>query len=85
MKNICVLGMGYIGLPTACMFANSGYKVHGVDINEDIITKLKSGKIHLEEPGLQELLEEAIKEDKLTFQLKPVKSDMFSTAGESFR
>ena len=53
MKTICVLGLGYIGLPTAAMFATHGFEVLGVDIREDIITTLKNGEIHIDEPGLK--------------------------------
>ena len=49
MKKICVMGLGYIGLPTSCMFANNGFEVLGVDVDEDIIGKLNSGKVHIDE------------------------------------
>lgn len=54
MKKICVLGLGYIGLPTALLFAQN-YKVIGLDVNKKILALLKKGKIPFEEPGLQEL------------------------------
>ena len=54
-KKITVLGLGYIGLPTALLFAHSGYKVVGVDINEDVINLLNKGKIHIEESNLEDL------------------------------
>ena len=56
---INVIGLGYIGLPTALMFAKSGIKVVGTDINEDLIDKLNSGKLTFEEPGLRELFDDA--------------------------
>lgn len=52
---MCVLGLGYIGFPTALLFAQAGFDVTGVDINKKIIDSLNSGKIHIEEPGLDEL------------------------------
>jgi len=54
---ICVLGLGYIGLPTACLFAKANYQVVGVDTNEKIIRKLNYGKLPFEEKGLEELFE----------------------------
>lgn len=60
MSKICVLGQGYIGLPTALLFANRGYEVVGVDVNKHVVETLKVGKMPFEEKGLQELLDEAI-------------------------
>jgi UDP-N-acetyl-D-mannosaminuronic acid dehydrogenase len=74
---ITVIGMGYIGLPTATLFASAGYRVNGFDINENTIEKLKSGKITIVEPQLQDLFSLVLKEGKLrpTDQMKP--SDLF--------
>ena len=58
---ICVLGLGYIGLPTALLLANAGNEVIGVDTNNKIIEKLNNGKIPFEEPGIKELLRNAMK------------------------
>jgi len=77
MKKISVLGMGYIGLPTACMLANSGFEVLGVDINEDIINKLNSGKLHIEEPELEKIFLNAFKNKRLKVSLELEKSDVF--------
>ena len=57
---IVTMGLGYIGLPTSVMFANHGQEVIGVDINKNAVEMLKDGKIHIEEPGLQEALENAL-------------------------
>ncbi|MHC5250875.1 nucleotide sugar dehydrogenase [Listeria kieliensis] len=57
---ITVVGLGYIGLPTALMFANHGQEVCGVDISESVLNKLTNGQIHIEEPGLQEELDKAL-------------------------
>src|SRR5665647_622857 len=59
MSKICVLGQGYIGLPTALLFANSGYEIVGVDVNKSVVDTLKAGKMPFEEKGFLELLEEA--------------------------
>ena len=74
---LCVIGLGYIGLPTAIMFAKHGVEVQGVDTNLDIVTKLSDGKIHIEEPGLQEMFDEAIESENLSFNIVPNQADAF--------
>jgi nucleotide sugar dehydrogenase len=62
---ICVVGLGRIGLPTACMFAAAGARVIGVDINEEIVHEVNSGKCRFQdEPGMEELLRKAIAQKK---------------------
>ena len=80
MKKISVLGMGYIGLPTACMLANSGFEVLGVDIDEEIINKLNFGKLHIEEPELEKIFLSAFKNKRLKVSLELEKSDVFIIA-----
>ena len=53
-QKICVIGLGYIGLPTASTFAAHGVNVLGVDISQHIIDTLNKGEIHIHEPGLRE-------------------------------
>ncbi|MGC9780267.1 MAG: nucleotide sugar dehydrogenase [Candidatus Heimdallarchaeota archaeon] len=77
MKKICVLGLGYIGLPTALLFANSDTKVVGVDIKEKVIESLKKGKTHFEEKGLQEQLDNAIKAKNFIVSSDVEESDVF--------
>ncbi len=77
MTRVCILGLGYIGLPTACMFAKAGMDVLGVDVNPDILQSLKQGKIHIEEPGLEEIFQQVIKSGKLTVGNEPKPSDAF--------
>src|SRR3954470_23075981 len=79
-KHLCVLGLGYIGLPTASMFATNGLKVTGVDVNPSIIETLTQGKIHIEEPGLATVVKAAISSGNLKVSLKPVKADVFIIA-----
>ena len=74
---LCVIGLGYIGLPTAVMFAKHGVSVHGVDINPEIINKLTNGNIHIEEPGLQEMLNEVIDSQHISFGTSPKEADAF--------
>lgn len=57
---ITIVGMGYIGLPTSIAFANAGFKVKGFDVNEEVINTLKSGKIHIVEPDLQEAFKKVL-------------------------
>ena len=47
-KKICVVGLGYIGLPTSSMFATHGYQVYGVDVNKKVVDALNDGKIVIE-------------------------------------
>jgi len=56
---ICVLGLGYMGLPTASLFATHNYEVVGVDIDEQKVASLNQGKCPFEEPGLDELFKKA--------------------------
>lgn len=79
-KSICIMGLGYIGLPTAVMFANHGHKVHGVDINESAVEHLKNKQLHIEETGLQERLNEAIDVNGFTVSMTPKKADVFIIA-----
>ncbi|MFX3675269.1 MAG: nucleotide sugar dehydrogenase [Paenisporosarcina sp.] len=79
-KSICVVGLGYIGLPTAVMFANHGHKVHGVDVNEKAISMIQQKQLHIEEYGLQERLDKAIDSGALTVSTTPVKADVFIIA-----
>ena len=74
---ICVVGLGYIGLPTAAMFASSGCKVVGVDVTPSVVETLNEGKIHIEEPGLGELVKESVAAGRLRASLTPEEADAF--------
>jgi len=56
---ICVLGLGYIGLPTSLLLAQAGNDVLGVDPKNHIIEKLNNGELPFKEPGLDQLFEKA--------------------------
>jgi UDP-N-acetyl-D-mannosaminuronic acid dehydrogenase len=77
---ICVLGMGYIGLPTASTLASHGYKVVGVDINRHVIDSLRNGEIHIQEPGLKTLVHAAFRSGNLEVLEKPQEADAFIIA-----
>ncbi|MDF2814041.1 MAG: UDP-N-acetyl-D-mannosamine dehydrogenase, partial [Paenibacillus sp.] len=74
---ICVIGLGYIGLPTAIVFANNGSVVHGVDSNRNVVNTLNSLELHLHEPGLKEAMTEAIHRGNLTFSTQPESADAY--------
>jgi UDPglucose 6-dehydrogenase len=67
MKNICVIGTGYVGLPTAGCFADLGNHVVTVDIDERKIQRLLAGEMPIYEPGLEELIERNVKAGRLRF------------------
>ena len=74
---LTVVGLGYIGLPTSIMFAKHGVDVLGVDINQKTIDSLQSGKVNIEEPGLQEVFEEVLEAGKLKVSTQPAEADAF--------
>ena len=63
---VCVVGLGRMGLPTACIWADAGFEVVGVDINMAVVEAVNSGKAPFEEPGLSELLASVVEKGKLT-------------------
>lgn len=79
-QKICVLGLGYIGLPTASTFATHGLKVVGVDINPHVIETLRKGNIHIHEPGLRTVVESALGSGNLTVSSQPEEADAFLIA-----
>jgi UDP-N-acetyl-D-mannosaminuronic acid dehydrogenase len=79
-NKICVIGLGYIGLPTASMFASSGKKVVGVDVNEGIIRTLSSGGLHIHEPGLKTIVDQAFALGNLSVNMHPEEADAFIVA-----
>lgn len=77
---ITTIGLGYIGLPTSIMFAKHDVEVVGVDIKQEVIDSLNNGQIHIEEPGLQEALEEVIEKGTFKASMEPEKADAFIIA-----
>ena len=83
MKNkrkICIMGLGYIGLPTAALLANRGYQVHGVDINQHTIDTINRGEIHIVEPELDTFVRSAVQSGSLIADIDPVESEIFMIA-----
>ncbi|REJ08798.1 nucleotide sugar dehydrogenase [Halobacillus trueperi] len=79
-KSLCVVGLGYIGLPTSVMFAIHGHKVHGVDINHKAVEMINNKQLHIEENGLQERLEEAVDAGLFKASVEPTEADVFVIA-----
>ena len=59
-KTICVVGLGYIGLPTGALLASSGYQVVGVDVNDHAVKTINQGLIHIVEPDLDAYVRSAV-------------------------
>ena len=76
-KRISVIGLGYIGLPTSIVLANTGHKVIGVDNNLNVINKCKNGELHIVEPGLEIFFQEALDSKNLEFSTKITESDIY--------
>jgi UDP-N-acetyl-D-mannosaminuronic acid dehydrogenase len=76
-RRICVVGLGYTGLPTAAILASRGYDVHGVEVNPDAIETINSGRAHIVEPELDMLVRAAVQTGKLQAHEKPDESDIF--------
>jgi UDP-N-acetyl-D-mannosaminuronic acid dehydrogenase len=72
---VCVIGLGYIGFPTACFLANAGHEVVGVDVSAKAIERIKRLDVDATEPGLKELAKKAV--PKMKFSTKPVAADAF--------
>lgn len=77
VQKLCVLGLGYIGLPTASTFAVNGVKVLGVDVNPQVIETLQRGEIHIHEPGLRDVVQNAIHSGNFSFATQPAEADAF--------
>jgi len=79
-KKLCVLGLGYIGLPTASTFATHGLEVVGVDINPQVVGILQSGQLHIYEPGLRTVVQAALRSGNMRIQQQPEEADAFIIA-----
>ena len=74
---VCVVGLGYIGLPTAAFIASKGVKVVGIDVNERFVKLINEGKVPFFEPGFEELLAKVVEEGNLVAQAEQVEADAY--------
>ena len=79
-SSVCVIGLGYIGLPTAAVLSSRKKKVIGVDINQDTVDIINSGDVHIVEPGLEIMVEEVVKSGFLRAVTSPEPADAFLIA-----
>ena len=70
---VVMIGLGYIGLPTAALIASNEVAVHGVDINQKVVDSINAGKIHIVEPSLDIVVASAVEKGFLTAAITPVK------------
>lgn len=77
MRGVCILGLGYIGLPTASLLATKGFQVHGVDVNEALVHDLRHGKCAIYEPALDVMVKSALQSGHLTVDTRPREADIF--------
>ena len=80
MTSLCVLGLGYIGLPTASIFATKGRSVLGVDIAPEVVATINSGRIHIQEPDLDVLVRAAVQSGNLRAATAPAAAEIFIIA-----
>lgn len=73
----CFMGLGYIGLPTAIIAAQSGIEIIGVDINTKVVEQTNAGHLHIVEPGMEKLLQEVIKSGKFRATSEPEECDAY--------
>src|SRR4051812_9936397 len=77
---VSILGLGYIGLPTAALIASKGIKVAGTDVNKTVVDTINKGKIHIVEPDLDGLVHYAVNKKFLTASTTVQPSDVFLIA-----
>ncbi|WP_044401323.1 UDP-N-acetyl-D-mannosamine dehydrogenase [Lacinutrix sp. Hel_I_90] len=78
--NVVMVGLGYIGLPTAALIASRNIKVTGVDIHQHVVDTINKGEIHIIEPDLDGLVHHVVKDKFLTASTTPVEADVYLIA-----
>ena len=78
--SVCVMGLGYVGLPTAALLASRGIHVHGVDIHQDVADTINQGRVHIVEPDLDMLVRAASESKRLRASLEAAEADVFIIA-----
>lgn len=79
-EKVCVVGLGYIGLPTAAVFASRDVQVLGVDVNAKAVETINRGEIHIVEPALDAIVRDVVARGKLRAALEPEAADAFLIA-----
>ena len=79
-KSVCVVGLGYIGLPTASLLGTRGYKVLGIDVSKSVVDTINQGSVHIIEPDLDILVKSAVQSGNLRASLTPEEADVFILA-----
>ena len=79
-QKVAVIGLGYIGLPTAALIASRGMQVVGVDTNADVVKTVASGSIHIAEPDLDGLVQKVVSNGSLRVTTTPEQADVFMIA-----
>ena len=79
-KTISIIGLGYVGLPTALIVANAGYKVFGYDKDTEMITELNNHKLRILENGFEKFFKSVVKKNKISFNNNLEKSDVYIIA-----
>jgi len=75
-KKINVIGLGYIGLPTAAILASNGFHINGVDVNKKVVDIVNQGKIHIIEPDLENIVQKCVSQGLLKASVNPVIADI---------
>jgi len=75
-----MMGLGYIGLPTAALIASRGIQVQGIDVNQSVVDTINSGKIHIVEPALDGLVKHVVEKGLLKADITPNNADVFLIA-----
>ena len=76
-KKVCVVGLGYIGLPTAALLASTGFQVNGVDLNAHAVQTINQGRIHIVEPDLDAYVRSAVAAGRLKAHAQPQAADIY--------
>ena len=79
-QSVTVMGLGYIGLPTASLLATRGFQVQGVDVNPEVVDTINRGDIHIVEPELDVLVRSAVQSQQLRASTEPAEADVFIIA-----
>ena len=80
VERICILGLGYVGLPAAAMLAVNGFLVTGVDVRAEVVEAINHGDVPIEEVGLKTVLQAAVNSGNLRAQVAPQEADAFIIA-----